>query len=525
MNSGRRRFGLGIWGFALGYFVFYLPYSALIRTITRGLLPGMNGSISGFELLPSTVIATAVTMPIIITLMGWWKYAGRRKFLGKSFPFPSGWIYLSGFAMAIIIGATTLSYTFSGVSILFALLLLRGGVLILAPLVDLSFKRRVRWFSWIALVLSLIALGIALADVNNYKMTMIAAVTITAYLAGYAVRIPCMTALAKSNDKEEMRRYFVEEQMVALPLLVVIPAIVAITGSGEIAAQLRHGFTTFFASDMIGPALVIGALYACLSVFGTLIYLDRRENTFCIPLNRSSSLLSGVAASYLLWFLLNEPKPSPMLLASTGFIMIALAYLSPLHHLNLNLGRFSSAFWKQLIHRSGLTDFSEDSLQSSLTGRVFLFVCSGNTCRSALAEVMGNAEIAGRLKIPFDSIHQSNTRALSAGLTAKPGSPLKSQAEHVLREMGVPFHPHASQALTEELVNRAEKIYCMTEAHRREVVERFPASEAKTYCLDPEGSDIDEPTGVNIEPFFNCAAQIQKLVRLRLDEAGLGAHA
>jgi protein-tyrosine phosphatase len=114
---------------------------------------------------------------------------------------------------------------------------------------------------------------------------------------------------------------------------------------------------------------------------------------------------------------------------------------------------------------------------------------------------------------------------LSAGLAAKPGSPLKSQAEHVLREMGVPFHPHASQALTEELVNQAETIYCMTEAHRREVVERFPASEAKTHCLDPEGGDIDEPTGVNLEPFFNCAVQVQKLVRLRLDEAGLGAHA
>jgi len=525
MNSEKRRFDLGIWGFALGYFIFYLPYSALIRVITRGLLPEMNGPISGFLLLPSTVIATAVMMPIFITLMGWWKYAGRREFLGKSIPFPSGWMYLSGFGMAVIIGTTTLSYTFSGVSILFALLLLRGGVLILAPLVDLSFKRRVRWFSWVALALSFIAIAIALADVDNYKMTMIAALTITAYIAGYALRMPCMTLLSKSDDKDAMRRYFVEEQMVALPLLVAMPAIVAIFGGGDIASELWQGFTTFFASDVMGPALMVGVLYACLSVFGTLIYLDRRENTFCVPLNRSSSLLSGVTATYLLWFLLNQPTPSVMQLASAGFIMTALAFLSPLHHAGLYFTRFNKAFWKQLIHRTGLTDFSEDSLQSSLTGRVFLFVCSGNTCRSALAEVMGNAEIAARLKIPFESIHESSPRALSAGLAPKPGSPMKPQAEQVLSTMGVPFGSHASRALNEELVNQAETIYCMTEAHRREVIERFPAAAAKTMCLDPDGGDIDEPSGAKLEPFFNCAAQIQKLVRLRFDEAGLGAHA
>lgn len=524
MNNVNRKFSLGIWGFALGYFVFYLPYSALIRVITRGLLPGMNGPLSGFELLPSTVIATAVTMPLFITLIGWWKYAGRRKFFGRSIPFPSGWIYLSGIGMAVIIGTTTLSYTFSGVSILLALLLLRGGVLILAPLVDLSFKRRVRWFSWVALALSFIAIAIALADIDNYKMTVIAALTITAYIAGYALRMPCMTLLSKSNDKDAMRRYFVEEQMVALPLLVAIPAIVAIFGGGDIAAELRQGFTTFFASDVIWPALGVGVLYACLSVFGTLIYLDRRENTFCVPLNRSSSLLSGVAATYLLWFVLNQPTPSAMQLASTGFILTALAFLSPLHHFSLHLARFTRAFWKQLIYRSGLTDFSEDSLNTSLTGRVFLFVCSGNTCRSALAEVMGNQEIAARLKIPFDSIQESSTRALSAGLATKPGSPMKPQAEQALRTLGVPFGSHASQALNEDMVDRAETIYCMTEAHRREVIERFPAAAAKTICLDPAG-DIDEPTGAKLEPFFNCAVEIQRLVRLRFDEAGLGAHA
>jgi hypothetical protein len=119
-----RRYSLGIWGLALGYFIFYLPYCALIKAITTGL---WQGPVSGFELLPATVIATAVVVLVIITAMGWWEYAGRRETLGLRIPFPSRWTLLSGLGFAVIIGTTTLAYTFSGVSILLALLMTRGG--------------------------------------------------------------------------------------------------------------------------------------------------------------------------------------------------------------------------------------------------------------------------------------------------------------------------------------------------------------------------------------------------------------
>ena len=77
-----------------------------------------------------------------------------------------------------------------------------------------------------------------------------------------------------------------------------MPALFALIGRGEIALELRAGFTTFFAGPLVVPALLIGVLYGCLYLFGTGIYLDRRENTYCIPLNRCSSLLSGLFASF-----------------------------------------------------------------------------------------------------------------------------------------------------------------------------------------------------------------------------------
>ena len=60
---------------------------------------------------------------------------------------------------------------------------------------------------------------------------------------------------------------------------------------------MREGLSTFLTTSTVWLAIAIGALYACLYVFGTLVYLDRRENTFCIALNRGSSLLAGVVGT------------------------------------------------------------------------------------------------------------------------------------------------------------------------------------------------------------------------------------
>jgi protein-tyrosine-phosphatase len=137
-----------------------------------------------------------------------------------------------------------------------------------------------------------------------------------------------------------------------------------------------------------------------------------------------------------------------------------------------------------------------------------------------MAAAITNAEIAARLKIRFEALETVNVRALSAGVSAKTGSPLTAEAAEVLRSLSVPVKPHAARNLTPELAEKAEVIFCMTKAHREAVLAMLPSVAGKTYCLDTE-ADIDDPIGKGMPAYVACARQILRLVRLRLDAIDL----
>jgi protein-tyrosine-phosphatase len=481
----------GIWALALGYFAFYVPYTGLTKALSLGALPGMTGPVPGLVLLPTTVLATTAALLLFITASGGWRAFQRRRVLGLSLPTIRLATLCSGVATAVIIGTTTLNYTFGGISILLALLLMRGGVLGLSPVVDTVAGRPVRAHSWAALALSLAAVGVAFAEVDGYRMTLPAALNIAAYLTGYIVRLNLMTSLAKSEDAEVNRRYFLEETAVAALALTAIPALVVLVGRGEAVDQLRAGFTSFLASDLVWPAILVGLLYACLYVFGTGIYLDARENTYCIPLNRCASLLSGLAASYVLAALANSAPPSRPQLAGAGLILIALVVLM------LSTSQ---------AHRTA---------GQAVAQRVFLFVCSGNTSRSPMAQAICNAEVAAWLGLSLE--RAGRIKAVSAGLTAQAGRPFAGEAVAALRQLPIEPHAHASQPVTSELVGEAELVFCMTEAQREELIRRFPEVAAKAHRLDPD-QDVDDPSGKGEETFRAVAALLQRLVRKRLAE-------
>ena len=296
-----------IWLAALGYFAAYVPYSALTKLLSADR--------SGLELLPVTAIATTLTMLVVISALGWWKHAG----------WPTRWTILSGLCTAFIIGTTTLAYTFEGVSIVLAMVLMRGGVLIIAPIVDRISRRKVRWFSWAGLALALAALMVGLADTAGYAIPLWCGIDIAVYLASYFVRLRFMSKVAKSDDPAINKGYLVEEQVVGGPALIAMLALAAIFG-GDYGAPLREGFTIGGQDLML--LIITGALSYGTGIFGALIFLDRRENTFCVPVNRSSSIMAGVCASFALFLLADAPAPRVSQLISAGIIVAAVGFLT-----------------------------------------------------------------------------------------------------------------------------------------------------------------------------------------------------
>ncbi|HYK04636.1 MAG TPA: hypothetical protein VE974_22985 [Thermoanaerobaculia bacterium] len=489
---------------ALGFLFFYTPYAALSKAVTAGLVPGVPEGLLGFEILPAAILGTVLTVPLIITMVGWWKYASFRRFAGIPIPVTTPAIALSGFGLALIIGSTTIAFTFKGISIVLALLLMRGGLLIMGPIIDSVFGRNVRWFSWAALAISFCALVVSLAAAKDFSLPLVAALNLGIYLTGYALRTPCMTALAKVTDRTVTRSYFVQEVLVTIVLLPLIPLLAAFLGSGATSLALRRGFTTFWTMHpaAVLPVMLIGVFYASHNIFGTLIYLDRRENTFCVPLFCGASFLAGFSSVLLLSRLTDFPAPPSSQLISSAMIIAALLLLSPAHH------RLEDA-WAFVRGRAlrGAT-VAPDRY-------AILFVCRGNTCRSPMAAAIANAEIALRLGLSPDEVLRGPVRADSAGLKPRTGSAMDESSQAALRELTITAPAHTARPITGDEVASADVIYCMTEEQRDELLELYPAAAAKTRRLDP-AADIPEPTGAAQQVYLDVARHIQAMVRMHV---------
>ena len=329
-QSNTKSFEFGIWGYAFGYFACYVPFAALTKSISKGWLDKLDGQgIPGLAIVPLSTSVSLIAMLAFITIMGWWKYAGRKQVLGVSIPFPTIWTFLSGVCTGGIIVTTVLAYTFSS-SIVFMMLLMRGGLLIMSPVIDILTGRHVRWFSMAALLLSLGALIAAFVGKSSFSLQTIAVIDISLYLGCYFVRLQFMSRLAKSEDLNQRTRYFVEEQISATPTLLFILLVLAVVNQGEQMQQIRWGFVHLFDSPVVVETVLLGILSQGTGIFGSLIFLDKRETAYCVPVNRSSSIIAGVLAMVALWQIFPDKAsaPSTYNLAGAGFIICAILFLT-----------------------------------------------------------------------------------------------------------------------------------------------------------------------------------------------------
>jgi len=310
------------------YLASYVPYATLTRWLSSIPYAPLGRPLTGLEVLPAVTILSGVLTYLFVWRSGWWREAHSGHLLGMRFPRPTRWTALSGLGAALLLFTVPLSFTFRDVSIPFMQLLMRGDVLIVAPLVDLLLGRHVRWYSWLALALVAAGLTLTIHARGGLHLPSLAMATIALYTFGYLVRLLAMTRVAKSGDARATRGYFVEEQLVAIPLALASLAMLAVFGWGPQGGQLGFGFIAIWTSGQLPCLLVLAGLLFLISIFAMLILLDRRENTFCVPFERSASVLAGLAATYLLAASRLSAPPSRAELAGAVLLIMAIALLS-----------------------------------------------------------------------------------------------------------------------------------------------------------------------------------------------------
>jgi protein-tyrosine phosphatase len=149
---------------------------------------------------------------------------------------------------------------------------------------------------------------------------------------------------------------------------------------------------------------------------------------------------------------------------------------------------------------------------------VILFVCTGNTCRSPLAEGLCRDLLARRLGCPPGELAERGFIVLSAGVSAMMGCGATPEAVATAQTRGVDLSGHASQPLTASLLGQADYVFAMTAGHLRTVAARFPHAADRLQLLSPRGEDVVDPIGGDQHVYDRCAEQIVACLEDRLPE-------
>ena len=182
----------------------------------------------------------------------------------------------------------------------------------------------------------------------------------------------------------------------------------------------------------------------------------------------------------------------------------------------LTLVRPNDSRW--VIERPGA--LTEEAIRHALARRI-VFVCTGNTCRSPMAEGLFKQRMAERLGCSVEELPDRGFVVSSAGIAAGSGDAATRESAEALREYGVDLTAHRSRYAGPDVIARADDVIVMTRSHLATVATRYPVLGGALRLLCGTDGDLDDPIGGGADVYRACAKTIRQHVDRLITELGL----
>ena len=344
-----------------GYFALYVLTGILAKVFTGGYplrMPEMA------YLFNNTLGSSLIALAIVFAL-GWTRLKSNRLVRWGPFTVPSEIAYIipSGICTAIVIPGTTLMYTMGAVSIMVAMVIMRGSIIVVGRLVDAVqirqgiLKKRVyaeeNWAVVFALcavatnllflpvVKALDAIGIPASKWAGIKpgasgggFDVFHLVVLGLYVSAYAIRIYLMNYFKNTRAKGvplDNKGFFAIEQISACVTMVALAAFFYFASPGFGWAAKPEAPLAIFRGAVQHPtpiALLSGLPFGILAFFSVFIFMFKgRTATFAGLVNRLTSLLAGTTAT-LIMYVFGARFPSAQDWLSVAFILVAVWFLT-----------------------------------------------------------------------------------------------------------------------------------------------------------------------------------------------------